>query len=61
MEDNKFQYPDKVNVWTGIIGGHLIGPFFIDGKLNSEIYETMLIKQIIPAIRNFFSNDFDRV
>jgi len=61
MRDNKSQHLDKVNVWTEIIGDHLIGPFFINGNLNSEMYETMLIKQIIPAIRNLFSNDFDRV
>jgi len=30
----------------------LIGPFFIDGNLNSEIYEIILIKQIIPVIQN---------
>jgi len=61
MRDNKSQYPDKINVWIGMIGDHLIGSFFIDGNLNSEMYETMLIEQIIPAIRNLFPNDFDRV
>jgi len=63
MRDNKSQYPEvyEVNVWAGIIGDHLIGPFFIDENLNSEMYETMLIEQIIPAIRNFFPNDFDSV
>jgi len=49
-----------INIWTGIIGDYLIGPFFIYGNLNSEMYETMLIEQIIPAIRNLFPN-FDRV
>jgi len=61
IRDNKFQYPDKVNVWAERIGDHLIGLFFIDGNLNFEMCETMLIEQIIPAIRNLFSNDFDRV
>jgi len=42
MRDNKSQYPDKV--WAGIIGNHLIGPFFIDRNLNFEMYETMLIE-----------------
>jgi len=40
-----------------MIGDHLIDPFF-DGNLNSEMYETMLNKQIILAIRNLFLNDF---
>jgi len=62
MRDNKFQYLDKINIWTDIIiGDHLIGLFFIDGNLNSEMYETMLTEQIIPATQNPFPNDFDRV
>jgi len=61
MRDNKSQYPKKVNVWGGIIENHLIGPFFFDENLNSERYEAMLVEQIIPAIRNIFPNNFDRV
>ncbi|EFN70486.1 hypothetical protein EAG_00013, partial [Camponotus floridanus] len=49
------------NVWAGMSETHLIGPFFFDENLNSEMYEAMLIHQIIPAIRNLFPNDFDRV
>jgi len=45
---------------AGISEDHLIDLFFIDGNLNSEMYETM-IEQIIPAIRNLFPTDFDRV
>src|SRR5436190_8492984 len=26
--ETRTQYPQKVNVWTGIIGHHIIGPFF---------------------------------
>jgi len=40
--------------------GNLIAPFF-DGNLNFKMYETMLNKQIIPAIQNLFPNDFNRV
>jgi len=50
-----------INAWAGIIGDHLIRLFFIDGNLNSEMYETMLIERIIPAIQNLFPNDFDCV
>lgn len=57
MRDDKTQYLAKVNVWTGIIGEHLIGPFFFDENLNAEAYEAMLIQQIIPAIRNLYPND----
>jgi len=61
MRDNKSQYSDKVNVWAGIIGDRLISPFFIERNLNSEMYETILIEQIIPVIQNLFPNDFNRV
>ncbi|EFN84727.1 hypothetical protein EAI_08473, partial [Harpegnathos saltator] len=48
MRNNKSQYHEKVNVWAGIIGNYLIGPFFFDGNLNSERYEAMLVEEIIP-------------
>jgi len=52
IRDNKSRYFDKVNFWTGIIGDHLLNPFFINENLNSETFETMLIEQIILAIQN---------
>jgi len=55
MRVNKSQYFDEINVWAEIIGDHLRFSFFID--LNSEMSETMLIEQIIPAMQNFFPND----
>jgi len=61
MRNNKSSYPDKINVWAGIIGDYLIGPFFIDRNLNSEMYEIMLIEQIIPVIQNLFPNNFNCV
>lgn len=27
-----------VNVWAGIIGNHLVGPFIIDGRLDGQLY-----------------------
>ena len=36
MEQIHTQRPEKLNVWCGIIGYHVIGPFFINGNLNSE-------------------------
>jgi len=42
MRNNKSQYSDKV--WVEIIRDHLINLFFIDGNLNSEMYETILMK-----------------
>lgn len=45
------QYPQKVNVWVGMFGNNIIGPFFINGTLNAQKYLNMLQDQICPAIR----------
>jgi len=36
MRDSHTQYPQKVNVWAGIILNRIIGPFFIEGNINSQ-------------------------
>ncbi|EZA49482.1 hypothetical protein X777_12276 [Ooceraea biroi] len=53
------QYPEKVNVWVGILNDTLIGPFFIGRNLNAEIYENMLRNQIVPAIRAIVGADIE--
>lgn len=45
------QRPQKQNVWAGILGNEIIGPFFIDGNLNGSKYIIMLHNQIVPALR----------
>jgi hypothetical protein len=50
------QYPQKVNVWAGILGNNIVGPFFINGNLNGERYLQLLQQQILPAIRNLNVN-----
>jgi hypothetical protein len=40
----------KINVWAGIIGTKIIGPFFIDNILNGENYLELLQSQIRPQI-----------
>ncbi|CAH1110991.1 unnamed protein product [Psylliodes chrysocephalus] len=51
------QYPEKLNVWVGILGDHLIGPLFIPGNLNGEIYLEMLENAIDPLITEKLEND----
>lgn len=46
------QRPLKLNVWTGILGDHIIGPFIIDGNLNGQKYLELLQNQIVPALQN---------
>lgn len=45
------QWPQKVNVWIGILGHHVIGPFYIDGNLNGEKYLQLLQQQVYPEIQ----------
>lgn len=44
------QYPQKLNVWAGILGDQIIGPFFIDGNLTAVKYLELLRGQIIPSL-----------
>lgn len=46
------QYPEKVNVWPGIINNRIMGQFFIDGNLNTEKYCQLLLTGIISAIND---------
>lgn len=60
MREDKTQYPQKLNVWAGIVGDRIIGPFFIDGNLNAQNYEQMLRNDICPAIRAVKGPSYDR-
>lgn len=51
------QYPQKVNVWVGILGGHIIGPFFINGNLTSGLYLQLLQNEIIPACATLYPHE----
>ncbi|EFN85686.1 hypothetical protein EAI_09677, partial [Harpegnathos saltator] len=42
IEETHTQYPQKVNVWVGILNNVLIGPLFFDGNLTAIKYENML-------------------
>ena len=55
------QYPQKINVWVGILNDTLIGPFFIDGNLNSRAYEELLRNQIVPRIREITGDNFQNI
>lgn len=50
FRETRTQFPQKVNVWAGIINSTLIGPFFIEGTLNGDKYLELLRTQVIPAI-----------
>lgn len=51
------QYPKKINVWAGILGHNIIGPFIIEGSLTGHKYLSLLQDQIIPEIRRVANID----
>lgn len=48
----KDQYSQKVNVWCGILGDQIIGPFFFNQSLNAERLVNFLDGQFWDAIEN---------
>lgn len=58
MEANT-QYPQKLNVWAGIVGSRIIGPYFFDGTLDGEQYLDFLRYELIPTLAVLFPNAED--
>ena len=46
------QYPQKINVWAGIFGHHILGPFFLNRNLNANYYLELLKEQILPTLND---------
>ena len=57
MREGHTQRPGKLNVQTGLLGNHKIGPFFIDG-ITSQLYLELLETQIVPTIRNVMGPNY---
>lgn len=53
------QYPQKINVWAGILGNKIIGPLFINDNLNGQIYAEMLETTVEPLILTELENQRD--
>lgn len=51
------QHPEKLNVWAGIFGDHVVGPFFLPGTLTGEMYLELLETAINPALTEIVEND----
>lgn len=56
MEQDHTQYPQKLNVWAGIIGSRIIGPFIIHENLTGDIYLNLLRHSVLPQLINLFPN-----
>jgi len=40
-----------VNVWAGIHGDYIIGPYFFDGKINGEEYRKFLKNDLVNLLK----------
>ena len=71
MLESHTQYPQKINVWAGILkkinvwagilNDTLIGPFFIDGNLNARAYEELLRNKIVRRIMEITGDNFQNI
>lgn len=53
------QYQQKVNVWVGMIGSQILGPYFFEGSLTANIYLDFLRFELVPALAELFPNEVD--
>lgn len=53
------QYSRKVNVWAGIIGTQILGPYFFQETLNADVYLDFLRFELVPALAVLFPNEDD--
>lgn len=60
MREQHTQYPEKLNVWAGILGNNIVGPFFLPNNLTGESYLDLLEDCIYPRIVEILEND-DRI
>ena len=44
-----FQHPWSVNCWCGIVGDHVIGPYFLEGRLIGKVYASFL-QNVLPQL-----------
>lgn len=56
IREQHTQFPQKINIWAGIIGQRIIGPFFMDYNLNGDRYLQLLRNEIVPALAILFPN-----
>ena len=49
MSTVPFQYPWSVNCWCGIVGDHVIGSYFFEGRLTGQVYANFL-QNVLPQL-----------
>lgn len=56
MQEYHTQYPEKLNVWAGIIENMIIGPYFFDESLTGPRYLEFLQNFLLPELNRLFPN-----
>ncbi|XP_071053655.1 uncharacterized protein [Onthophagus taurus] len=51
----------NINVWAGLVGDHIIGPFFIEGNLNGHKYLNILQNDVIPSLQQLDNVQFGSI
>ncbi|XP_066253418.1 uncharacterized protein [Euwallacea similis] len=54
------QFPQKLNVWAGILGNEIIGPFFLEQNLTGQLYLNLLENEVNPRILQSLQDQQDR-
>ena len=49
--DCNSQYQAKINVFTGLFNGHVVGPIFLYQNLNGQRFSQLLQEQIVPRVQ----------
>ena len=49
MRTVPFYHPWSVNCWWGIVGDHVIGPYFFEGLLIGQVYANFL-QNVLPQL-----------
>ena len=49
MRTVPFQHPWSVNFWCGIVGDHVIGPYFFEDRLTGQVYANFL-QNVLPQL-----------
>ena len=59
MVEVNTQYPQKLNMWCGIVRGRVIGPFFFEQTLTGQVYFDFLQFELVPALLALFPHPLD--
>lgn len=56
-EETHTQTPQKINVWLGVVGINIIGPYFFRENFNGQNYLELLRTRVIPQIQHLYPNE----